>query len=78
MVLYFQYDILEIFKKLTKGTKLIKYYKENGRLQPLHRNHIAECIVEYFLSGYGKMEKTDFVNVTEQIVKLFPAELSVT
>lgn len=53
------------------------HYKKNNRLETAHRNHIVECVVEFFLNSAKKMIKTDFEKITDEIIKMFPGELKV-
>lgn len=54
------------------------HYKTFKRLETAHRNHIVECVVEFFLNSANKMTKNDFIKISEEIIKMFPGELKVT
>lgn len=62
-----------------KGQQLLNYFQQYNRIESKHRNHIAECIVEYYISnGNGKILKDDMIKLTKQIVEKFPNELEVS
>lgn len=68
----------EILLSTISGQGILKDFELNKTLSKNNRNALVGCICEFWLRHNQQINSKDFINATDEIVKLFPCENKVS